>query len=77
MNKHLTYLCFCLGLKKICFCSPLVVPVVKGEVAMATDLFSSSFLSSPHFSLTEFSITSLKLLHFFKCLYHNLIITTV
>ena len=38
-------------------CSPLVVPVV-----MVTAILPSSFLSSPHFSLTAFSINSLQLL---------------
>ena len=47
-------------------CSPLVVPVVRGEVAMVTVIFSSSFLSSPHFSLTEFSIARLQIPPFFS-----------
>ena len=46
----------------ICCCSPLSVPVVRGEVAMATVISSLSFLSSSHFSLATFSITSLQLL---------------
>ena len=45
-----------------CCYSPHVVPVVKGEVVMVTVVFSSSFLSSPHFSLTVFSINCLQLL---------------
>jgi len=36
-------------------CSPLVVPVVRVRLAMVTLIFSSCFLSSPHFFLTAFS----------------------
>ena len=53
-------------------CSPLVVPVVRAEVAMVTVIFSSSFLSSPHFSLTEFSIARLQIPPFFLPLFPDL-----
>ena len=45
-------------------CSPLAVSVIRGEVAMVTVIFSSSFLSSPYLSLTIASINSLQLLSF-------------
>ena len=50
--------------------SPLV-PVVRGEVAMVTVIFSLSFLSSPHFSPTVFSINSLQLLLTFAVVLHS------
>ena len=46
------------------YCSPLVASVVSDEVAMVTVIFSLSFLSSPHVSLTVFSINNLQLLLF-------------
>ena len=40
----------------------VVVPVVRSEVAMVTVIFSLSCLSSIHFSLIAFTVTSLQLL---------------
>ena len=42
-----------------------------GQLAMVTVIFSSSFLSSRHFSLTKFSINSLQLLLSFAVVLHS------
>ena len=48
-------------------CSPLVVPVVKGEVRHGYSMFSSFYLSSPYLSITTFRINNLQLRHCFCC----------
>ena len=53
-------------------CSPPVVPVVRGDVAMVTVIIASSFPSSTYFSLTAFSNSSLQLLLSFAVILHSL-----
>jgi len=43
------------------YCSPLVIPVARGEVVMVTVIFSS-FFSSPHFCLGSLQLLYLSLI---------------